>query len=57
MKISYNIEDNYNVPTGTEPTQRILSIDVEGDCNLVDEIIEKFFRMLMEHPEEMEWKG
>jgi hypothetical protein len=57
MKISYTIEDNYNVPTGIEPTQKILSIDVEGNCNLVDEIIEKFFRMLVKHPEEMEWKG
>ena len=56
MKISYNMEDNFNVPTGTEPMQKILSIEVGGDCNLVDEIIEKFFRMLVKHPEEMEWK-
>jgi len=54
MKISYDIEENYNVPTGTEPTQKILSITVEGDWNLVEEIIEKFFRMLVKHPEEME---
>lgn len=56
MKISYGIEENFNVPTGTEPTQKVLCIDVEGDGNLVDEIIEKFFRMLVKHPEEMEWK-
>ena len=55
MKISYVCRDNFNVATGTELSQKILSIEVEGDCNLVDEIIEKFFRMLAKHPEEMEW--
>lgn len=56
MKISYTVEDNFNVPTGTQPIQKILCINVEGDGNLVEEIIEKFFRMLVKHPEEMEWK-
>ncbi len=54
MKISYTVRENYNAPTGTDPTPRITSIVVEGGQNLENEIIEKFFRMLVKHPKEME---
>ena len=56
MKISYLCGDNLNVATGDKPSPKILAIEVEGNCDLMDEIIEKFFRMLVKHPEEMEWK-
>ena len=43
IKISYEVEDNFHVATGDKPTQKILCINVEGDGNLADEIIDKFF--------------
>ena len=57
MKISYHIEENLNVSTGSKPLPKTLIIEVEGNGNLVDEILEKFFRMLVKHPEEMVWRG